>query len=160
MPMCFLRLNTFLVLLLFFGLITVSGQTENEKPFLRFKDISTSVGAPGEWARVIYQDSQGLMWFGTDVNFKSFNGYKYETYPLIDSDIIVTAITEDHRGDLWIAASADAIYRLNRKKGNIKRYQLDTVSIATLTQVYPLLRFSKTLFEDSKNTIWASTYKV
>lgn len=134
-------------------------QTLDQKPFLQFKNISGKRGAPGEWARYMFQDSLGLMWFGTDIDFKYYDGYTYREYPLEEGDIIVTTMIEDSQNDIWVFASADALYHLDRKKDKVSRYEIDYGQKQTLNDVYPLIRFSRCLFEDDEHNIWLSTYK-
>ncbi len=147
-----------LILLVLFLMETPSfAQTGREKPFMRFRNITDNLGLPGEWARCIFQDSRGLMWFGTDIGFKYFDGYSFKEYPLVNDDVIVTALTEDHLGNIWASASADALYHLDRKSDVVSRYQLVRDTLVKLNQVYPLLRFNTTLFEDSRQDLWVST---
>ena len=147
-----------LVLLLFFSVSqSLSAQNEREKPFMRFRNITDNLGLPGEWARCIYQDSQGLIWFGTDIGFKYFDGYKYYEYPLLQDDVIVHAITEDHKGNIWVAAGANRIYHLDRKSNSVHQYPL-VDDIITSRQVYPWrTAFKSTLFEDSNLNLWVGT---
>ncbi|MBK8506661.1 MAG: response regulator [Saprospiraceae bacterium] len=130
-----------------------------EKPFLRFRDITRNVGLPGEFARCMMQDSKGFIWFGTDVDFKFYDGYSYVKYPLDLDDVIVSAILEDDNGDIWVFASADALYKLDRRKNTVVRYQVFKESINTLEQVYPKLGYSKCLLEDENHILWLSTYQ-
>ncbi|MDX2068674.1 MAG: ATP-binding protein [Haliscomenobacter sp.] len=134
-------------------------QIGQEKPFLKFKNISGNFGTPGEFARCIIQDKLGFIWFGTDVGFKSFDGYKYKEYNLFEDDIIVTALTEDNNGNIWAFAGADGAYKLDRKKDILTRYHVgkDTF-VASLNQVYPLMGYGECLFQDSKDVLWVSTH--
>ncbi|WP_170110192.1 hybrid sensor histidine kinase/response regulator transcription factor [Flavilitoribacter nigricans] len=134
-------------------------QTLDQKPFLQFKNISGKRGAPGEWARYILQDSLGLMWFGTDIDFKYYDGYSYRKYALEEGDIMVTSMLEDHQHDIWVFASADALYHLDRKRDKVTRYEIAGEQKQTLNEVYPLIHLSRCLFEDHDNNLWLSTYQ-
>ena len=136
------------------------GQSQEGKPFLKFKNISGNLGVPGEFARCIIQDKFGFIWFGTDIGFKYFDGYSYKEYNLNSDDIIVTAMTEGRNGNIWAYAGADGVYELDRKKDILKRYHVgrDTF-VASLNQVYPLLGYGHCLFFDKTETLWVSTHK-
>ena len=147
------------IYLLFAFHVVGYAQNPTEKPFMRFRNISGNLGLPGEFARCITQDHKGLMWFGTDVSIKYFDGYSFTEYPIQEDDIIVTAITTDHLGNIWATASADAIYELDRKRNIFNRYQVTKDTLQYLGQVYPLLKYGFCLFEDSQQMLWVSTYE-
>ena len=139
-------------------------QMSGEKPIMHFKNISGNRGLPGEWARCMFQDRRGLMWFGTDINFKYFDGYTYVEYPLLNEDRIVSVITEDHFGDIWAFANGNAMYHLDRKKNVVTRYQLnkaigreDSEARRDEEMANPLSGSSECLFEDSNQILWVST---
>lgn len=104
-----MRTSTMIILLLPLQILVnlLPAQPNAHAPFMHFKNISGNRGLPGEWARCIFQDSRGLMWFGTDIGFKYYDGYGFKDYFLAEDNIIVTAMTEDHFGNIWAFASGE-----------------------------------------------------
>lgn len=148
-----------LICLCCIGHFSFSQQDVQDKPYMKFKNISGNLGLPGEFARSIIQDKFGFIWFGTDIGFKSFDGYGYKQYFLNDDDIIVTALLEDEEGNIWAFASGDAVYKLDRKRDLLKRYQVGDENFVALGQIYPILYQSKCMFKDGEGKLWVGTYK-
>ena len=65
--------------------------------------------------RVVYQDSQGTIWFGTTNGLIRYDGQNYELFTTKDglTDNNVTAITEDNDGLVWIGHEAGSITRFD-----------------------------------------------
>lgn len=71
--------------------------------------IGIEQGLSNNFITDIFQDSHGVMWFGTIDGLNRYDGYKFTTYKnqpdnshsLIDNR--VTDIGEDYRGYLWVA---------------------------------------------------------
>jgi len=107
------------------------------------------------WFATIFQDKQGLMWFGRwgrglisyDPKDSSF---KYFYLDVEDSSSIstnkITTILEDRSGVLWVGGYEEGgINRLNRETGSFKHYMAG------------LGIFN--LYEDSGGRLWAGTDK-
>ena len=102
------------------------------------------------WSR-IFQDKQGLIWFGrwglglVRYNPKD-NSFKHFLTDVKDSSSIVTdlvnSVLEDRSGSLWVAGLG-GISRLNRETGRFRHY---------VTGHWILY-----LYEDSGGTLWAGT---
>ncbi|MGZ9221687.1 MAG: two-component regulator propeller domain-containing protein [Anaerolineales bacterium] len=75
---------------------------------LRFDHISIEQGLSQSSVRVIFQDSRGFLWFGTEDGLNRYDGYTFKTYkpdpdaPNSLSDRWITSIVEDKEGTLWI----------------------------------------------------------
>ena len=82
------------------------------KCVLRFDHISIEQGLSQSSVWVIFQDSRGFLWFGTEDGLNRYDGYTFKTYkpdpdvPSSLSDRWITSITEDKDGYLWIATRA------------------------------------------------------
>ncbi|MEO5582573.1 MAG: two-component regulator propeller domain-containing protein [Saprospiraceae bacterium] len=111
------------------------------------KDAATNLS----WSR-IYQDKQGLIWFGRwgvglglvrynpkDNSFKHFTDTKDSSS--IGTDL-VGRILEDRSGSFWVGGYGH-ISRLNRETGRFKHYIRG--------------RWILDLYEDSSGTLWAGT---
>ena len=78
---------------------------------MRFDRITLDDGLSQSNVFSILQDSQGLMWFGTENGLNNYNGYEFEVFkrergnPAALSSDYIFDIIEDTRGDLWIASN-------------------------------------------------------
>jgi ligand-binding sensor domain-containing protein len=103
----------------------------------------------------IFQDEQGLMWFGRDgpglISYNPKNSsFKYFYSDAEDSSSIstnyITTILEDRSGVLWVGGYEEGgINRLNRETGSFKHYMAG------------LGIFN--LYEDSGGSLWVGTEK-
>ncbi|MBN1598627.1 MAG: hypothetical protein JW894_10060 [Bacteroidales bacterium] len=128
---------TFTGLLLGFYLAVFTTNSFPQSPDLRFRHISTREGLSNSSVTCIYQDSYGLMWFGTSSGLNKYDGYKCSVYFEDDSDSssissnVIVDIIEDSSGNIWISTG----YGLNkylRDKDMFIRYvysEYDTNSI-------------------------------
>ncbi len=154
-----MRMTLLTFLAVFLLPASVFGQDRPGKPFLRLTNISEQMGMPGEFARCIMQDRLGLIWMGYETGFKYFDGYSYHHYPLEKGDIWVTALLEDAAGDIWAAASADAVYHLDRRRDVLTRYGVVRDTLRFQHEVYGKMPYSSCLYEDDQQRLWVSTYE-
>ncbi|MFI5187505.1 MAG: two-component regulator propeller domain-containing protein [Chitinophagales bacterium] len=119
--------------------------------FSRFHDDGNlNDSAQAGWSK-IYQDKQGLLWFGRwglglvrynpkDNSFKHFLSDAKDSSSILGD--LVNSILEDRSGSFWVAGMG-GINRLNRKTGRFEHYvtghEIDY------------------LYEDSGGTLWAGT---
>lgn len=77
-------------------------------PNLAFKHLRVEDGLSQSWIRVIYQDSYGFMWFGTNDGLNKYDGYTFTVYKHIPgnkksiSSNTISSIFEDADKNLWI----------------------------------------------------------
>jgi len=78
--------------------LSVVAQTPLLKPYTLFK------GKEEYNINVIYQDQQGLIWFGTDRGLFRFDGINYSRFTISEglSDDHITAINSNNDNNLWI----------------------------------------------------------
>ncbi|MGL4913687.1 MAG: ligand-binding sensor domain-containing protein [Romboutsia sp.] len=132
--------------------------TKNEKIF----DITDKLkenNIDKLYARVIYEDKDGIYWIGCfvdegliklDPNEKTITKYKNKENDkrTISSDT-VRSIAEDKNGDLWIGTSY-GLNKLNKKSESFTRYTTQDGLANNI--VYGIL-------VDDENNIWSSTNK-
>lgn len=90
------------------------------------RQITTFEGLSNNSVNCIFQDSDGLMWFGTWDGLNSYNGrditiYKYDNTKNSISNNIIRQIAEQDSLHLWIATD-DGINLLNKKTQKINQY--------------------------------------
>jgi streptogramin lyase len=116
----------------------------NEKAMLRY----SVPNLPSKNVQTVFQDSEGLLWFGTDKGIARFNGseFKSSSQPgsafekLAGED--VRSIAEDRSESIWLV-TAKSIRRIT-KNG------------AELGTAFPI-GDARQVFVDSRGTVWAAT---
>jgi len=95
---------------------------------LRFDNLSIEQGLSQSSVRVIFQDSRGFLWFGTEDGLNRYDGYHFKVYksepsnPNSISDGWITAITEDMDGYLWIGTRLGGLNRYDPFSGKFTQY--------------------------------------
>jgi signal transduction histidine kinase/streptogramin lyase len=87
-----------------------------------FRSFSANEGLTNDFVRVVYQDTKGIIWIGTDNGLLRLVGERFERVDNTDSipALAVHAIDEDSQGNLWAGGS-----RLIRLSGqNAQEYRL------------------------------------
>src|SRR5258706_15990590 len=120
--------------------------------FSRIPDSLNLKDSAGDAIITIFQDKQGLMWFGRWVggliqyNPKD-NSFKHFYSNAADSTSIstntITNILEDRSGVLWVGSLGQGINRLNRETGSFRHYMSGSKIFS--------------LYEDSGGSLWAGT---
>ncbi|HXQ36727.1 MAG TPA: two-component regulator propeller domain-containing protein, partial [Anaerolineales bacterium] len=96
---------------------------------LRFDHISIEQGLSQSSVRVIFQDSRGFLWFGTEDGLNRYDGYTFKSYkpepsnPNSISNGWINAIVEDQDGYLWVGTSLGGLNRYDPFKGDFTQYQ-------------------------------------
>jgi two-component system sensor histidine kinase ChiS len=93
------------------------------KTLLQVKD-----GLCDNRANKVFQDSRGLIWFGTQKGLSKYDGYEFTNYLKVrlDSNSIsgndITAITEDNEGNLWIGTFDYGLNKYDRTTNKFRRF--------------------------------------
>lgn len=80
----------------------------------------------------VCQSSNGYLWFGTQNGLVRFDGKRYRNYfsdyanPNSPSDNTIVDITEDKRGNLWMAGYFHGVTRYELKTGRFTKYSKPT----------------------------------
>ena len=96
---------------------------------LRFEHISIEQGLSQSSVRVIFQDSRGFLWFGTEDGLNRYDGYTFKTFkpepsnPNSLSDGWITDIVEDQNGYLWIGTRLGGLNHYDPFTGQFIQYQ-------------------------------------
>ena len=113
------------LLLIFWLILPYGGFTQISN--LRFEKVEIPDAPPIVGVDCIYEDSRGLMWFGTYAGLNLFDGYKITRFendpnaPLSISDNKIKKILEDRKGNLWIGTQNGLNY-LDVKQRTFNRF--------------------------------------
>ena len=110
---CIVRLVAFALL----GLCSLAGAAVAaegiESHPMRFDHLTLDQGLSQSNVLAVWQDSDGMMWFGTENGLNRFDGYEFSYYkrergnPDALSNDFIFDIAEDAAGDLWLATNGD-----------------------------------------------------
>ncbi|MEP7135405.1 MAG: two-component regulator propeller domain-containing protein [Chloroflexota bacterium] len=125
---------------------------------LRFDHLNIEDGLSQSSVNVVFQDSRGFMWFGTEDGLNRYDGYTFKTYkpdpdvPGSLSDRWITAIVEDAEGYLWIGTRQGGLNRYDPRLETFTTYSHSDTQPASLNNDHVNM-----LYRDQKNNIWAGT---
>ena len=128
------------------------------KCVLRFDRISIEQGLSQSSVWVIFQDSRGLLWFGTEDGLNRYDGYTFKTYkpdpdvPNSLSDRWITSIVEDQHGYLWIATRLGGLNRYDPQTETFVHYLHDDSDPLSLSDNHV-----NVLYFDKSNNLWVGT---
>ncbi len=124
---------------------------------ISFDSFLQENGLPNNQVQCIYQDSQGMIWVGTNHGISRFDGYEFENF--LESDIdsfsikgtIVRTITEDYKGNLLVGLESGGLNVFDKK---LERFT------QPLRQ-HPLFKGREVsvndIIKDDKGNIWLAT---
>jgi signal transduction histidine kinase/ligand-binding sensor domain-containing protein/DNA-binding response OmpR family regulator len=128
-----------------------------QKNNLIFEKINTENGLSQNRLTSIYQDSRGLLWFGTQDGLNMYDGYKFKVFkhepgnPNSLSDYAVNTIFESDSGIFWIG-TREGLNRFDLKMESFKIYKHNPDSSNSL--VYNLIWH---ITQDRKGNLWIGT---
>ena len=93
---------------------------------MTFNNLNIEQGISQSTIDVIFQDSKGYIWLGTNDGLNKYNGYEFKVYDYQDnensiSNSHITDINEDSQGNIWIA-TIDGVNKLDPDTDEIKNY--------------------------------------
>ncbi len=109
-----------LIILFFIGSVSLV-QASDIKLEATFSSLSVQDGLSGNSINILFQDSKGFLWIGTQDGLNCYDGYSFEIFrhEIGDSTSIsgnsIQCITEDAKGDLWIGTIGNGLNKWNRK---------------------------------------------
>lgn len=125
---------------------------------LRFDSLGIEQGLSQSSVRVIFQDSRGFLWFGTEDGLNRYDGYNFKVFkrepsnPNSISDGWITAITEDQNGYLWVGTRLGGLNRYDPFSGQFTQYQNNKADSTSLNDNH-----ISALLVDQSNQLWVGT---
>ena len=131
----FNRVNVFVLVNIFIILLGFKSNVYAEFKSITFNNLNVEHGMSQSTIDVIFQDSKGYIWLGTNDGLNKYNGYEFKVYTYEEdknsiSNNYITDIEEDNNGDIWIA-TIDGINKLNTSTEKITNYTKDKGSISS-----------------------------
>jgi|GEM_PF-1113340 len=120
---------------------------------MKFEHVTVEEGLSQSTVNCIFQDSRGLMWFGTEDGLNKYNGYNFTIYRNISdnqsslSNNWIYTVIEDRQNNLWIGTRA-GLNRFDRRTETFIRYS-DEQGFSGIQ--------ARALCEDFKGNIWIGT---
>jgi len=126
-----IRLVIFLVPLVIISSTAFSSEpgSEREKRNYRFERIWLEEGLSQSSVRVLYQDSRGFLWIGTEDGLNRYDGYSFKVLrsePGNSNSLgsnFIRAIHESPYGILWIGTNGGGLNRYDTFTQTFTRYQ-------------------------------------
>ena len=98
---------------------------------MRFEHLTLDDGLSQSNVLTVLQDSQGLMWFGTENGLNRYDGYEFQYFTrergnpdALGSDFIFD-IEEDSAGTLWIGTNGGGLASYDRETDRFTNYRHD-----------------------------------
>lgn len=128
-------------------------------PFVRFSSLTIEDGLAQNSVNVVFQDSRGLIWIGTEEGLHRYDGYGFRIYrgagesgPRLSNGFI-NAIAEDAQGGLWIGTNHGGVNRLDPERQAISHFSVDYGSAPARSGDDRI----RTLAVTPGETVWAGT---
>lgn len=113
-------------------------------------NVSISDGLSSLLVNVIYKDSDGFVWIGTDNSLDRFDGQSIRNYPLTSADMQlrrVNAITETDPRYLWVG-NGQGLWRLDRNTDMLEQFAPDIINCTV-----------RSLYNDGAGRLYIGTVK-
>ncbi|NME69870.1 hybrid sensor histidine kinase/response regulator transcription factor [Flammeovirga aprica] len=144
------------ITLLLLSLLTLQLHAEENEIVFDIQLYSTKNGLVQNDITSIYQDSKGLMWFGTNAGISKFDGYSFTNYSMDTHQLtsnIISCFQEDQYNNLWIGLLNSGICRLNLETGEMTSFRNSQGSkILSSNNVHSLAL-------DEDGNLWVGTTK-
>lgn len=125
---------------------------------VQFEHISVKDGLSHNTVRCILHDSNGFMWFGTEMGLNRYDGYHFTVFPInlnlssTQPHLGITAIFEDNEKNIWIGTESGLFWK------NSKTEQIEAFNINPESENKKIFNnFITSINQDSKNRIWIGT---
>ncbi len=125
---------------------------------VKFDRLSFKDGLSQSSVMCILQDQRGFMWFCTEDGLDRYDGYEFKVYrhnpgnPNSISSNYITAIFEDHSGNLWVGTNGGGLNEFDWKTETFKHFlpNLDNPNSLSNNRVL-------SIYEDHEHVLWVGT---
>ncbi len=127
-------------------------------PNVRFRHLSVDDGLSQETVNAVLQDSQGLLWFGTQDGLNRYDGYDFKVFghDPQDSTSLATgwiwSLLEDTAGNIWVGTEGGGLHRFLPDRNAFERF------VNNPSDPFSLSHDSvRVIFEDRAGLLWIGT---
>lgn len=105
--------NSFWWIVLMLFALSYSNALQGQTPYLQ--QFTVENGLPSSNVYTAFEDSAGVMWFGTENGITRFDGYQFETFNMskVNAATDIWGFTEDKDGRLWFSSQRQLTYLEN-----------------------------------------------
>lgn len=127
-------------------------------PYLRFERISSEQGLSMNTVRLIMQDHQGFLWFGTEEGLNRYDGNNWLSLrpdpddPHSLGNPFTLVLYEDRSGTIWTAGVGSGLDRYDRTTGGFTHFRHDPSDPSSIVS-----DFVRDVYEDSTGVVWVAT---
>jgi diguanylate cyclase (GGDEF)-like protein len=124
---------------------------------MAFERISLEQGLSQSSVMVVFQDSRGYMWLGTEDGLNRYDGFSFRTYKYDPADPaslphnMVWSIVEDRSGDLFVGTEGGGVVRWSRETDSFLRL------VDSFPQAADVSRKVRTLLMTRDGALWIGT---
>lgn len=132
----------------------LAGQENN----IKFQNFTKEDGLSNNTVNIVFQDSRGFIWFGTNDGLNRFDGFDFKHYKHNPDDktslsnSTIYSIIEDTYSNLWIGTN-EGLNRFNPHTEQFKRYYSKKNDTKSLSK-----NIITALIPDSYGVVWIGTY--
>ncbi len=136
----------------------IQNSAPNFNRSIRFEHLSLEQGLSQSVINVIFQDSKGFLWFGTEDGLNRYDGYNFKDYRTEAenensiSNNWITAIVEDKDGFIWIGTRQGGLNRFDPRSGLFTVFKHDPNDESSLSN-----NRVNTLFLNKRGELWVGT---
>lgn len=118
--------------------------------FYTVNNFKIEQGLPSNEVYSVFQDSKGMLWFGTDNGIAKFDGYEFNTIKTNDGliDPVIFGFHEDRRGRLWLRSFSGQLSYISNNKIYLYPYN---DKIKDFTGIFLIQSIA---YNDSTNDLW------
>ena len=127
---------------------------------LRFDHIGIEQGLSQSSVHMVFQDSRGFLWFGTEDGLNRYDGYTFKIYkpdpdvPYSLSDRWITAMVEDNDGYIWVATRQGGLNRYDPRTDEFFHFLHSDGNPTSLSDNH-----INVLYIDKNDNLWIGTTK-
>ena len=125
---------------------------------MRFDRLSLDEGLSQSNVLAILQDSEGLMWVGTENGLNRYDGYDFTAFrrqrgnpDALPNDFIFD-IAEDAKGNLWIATNGGGLVHMDKSNGTFTAFRNDPADASSIGS-----NVVRSVFVDTDGRVLAGT---
>ena len=144
--------------------LCLSKSTQAQPYIIDIQKISVEDGLSSRFVNVIYEDSRGFMWIGTQYGLNRYDGYEFRIYTTENSSLAsnnIEEIYEDKNQRLWIihdnthvTSQSENITILNLHTGRIQTFE------ETFKNQFPFsIHDIEHIYSNTEKELWISTEK-